>query len=126
MSARVWEMLSNRNLFNGEKISILEFCEHCVLGKQKKVSFSTGKHKTVGVLDYIHSDLWGPSKLPLKGGKRYLLTFIDDFSRKFWVRFLRQKVLLLKHLKSGRFWLKIKWREKSSIFVQTIAWSFAL
>ncbi|KAH0678662.1 hypothetical protein KY284_019747 [Solanum tuberosum] len=80
MSARELEMLSNRNLLNGEKISTLEFCEHCVLGKQKKVSFSTGKHKTGGVLDYLHSDLWGPSKLPSKRGKRYLLTFIDDFS----------------------------------------------
>jgi len=46
MSAGGLEMLSNRNLLNGEKISTLEFCEHCILGKQKKVSFSTGKHKT--------------------------------------------------------------------------------
>ena len=75
MSARGLEMLSNRNLLEGEKISTLDFCEHCVLGKQKKVSFSTGKHKTRGVLDYIHSDLWGPSKLPSQGRKRYLLTF---------------------------------------------------
>ncbi|KAH0705734.1 hypothetical protein KY285_010271 [Solanum tuberosum] len=74
MSARGLEMLSNRNLLNGEKISTLEFCEHCVLGKQKNVSFSTGKHKTGGVLDYNHSDLWGPSKLPSKGGKR-----VEDF-----------------------------------------------
>jgi len=91
MSARGLEMLSNRNLLEGEKISTLDFCEHCVLGKQKKVSFSTGKHKTRGVLDYIHSDLWGPSKLPSKGKKRYLLTFIDDFSRKVWVHFLKAK-----------------------------------
>ncbi|XP_075110563.1 putative mitochondrial protein AtMg00300 [Nicotiana tabacum] len=69
MSARGLEMLSNRNLLEGEKINTLDFCEHCVLGKQKKVSFSTGKHKTRGVLDYIHSDLWGPSKLPSKGKK---------------------------------------------------------
>nr|XP_016457574.1 PREDICTED: uncharacterized mitochondrial protein AtMg00300-like [Nicotiana tabacum] len=69
MSARGLEMLSNRTLLEGEKINTLDFCEHCVLGKQKKVSFSTGKHKTRGVLDYIHSDLWGPSKLPSKGKK---------------------------------------------------------
>ncbi|KAH0764779.1 hypothetical protein KY285_000650 [Solanum tuberosum] len=46
MSTQGLEMLSNRDLLNGEKISTLEFCEHCILGKQKKVSFSTGKHKT--------------------------------------------------------------------------------
>ncbi|KAH0672246.1 hypothetical protein KY284_023333 [Solanum tuberosum] len=80
MSARGLEKSSNLNLLNGEKINTLKFYEHYVLGKQKKVSFSTGKHKMGGVLDYIHSDLWGPSKLPSKGGKRYFLTFINDFS----------------------------------------------
>ena len=35
-------------------------------------------------------------------------------------------MLLLKHLKSGRFRLKINWREKSSIFAYTMAWSFAV
>ena len=80
MSARGLEMLSNRILLNDEKMSTLEFCEHCILGKQKNVSFSIDKHKTGGVLDYNHSNLWGSSKLPLKGGKWYLLIFIDDFS----------------------------------------------
>ncbi|KAH0776630.1 hypothetical protein KY290_008041 [Solanum tuberosum] len=70
MSTRGLEMLRNRNLLNGEKINTLEFYEHCVLGKQKKVSFNIGKHKTGGVLYYIHLDLWVPSKLPSKGGKR--------------------------------------------------------
>ncbi|XP_059310719.1 probable E3 ubiquitin-protein ligase LUL4 [Lycium ferocissimum] len=50
--------------------------------KVESASFSTDKHKIEGVLNYIHSDLWGPSQVPSKDGKRYLLTFIDDFSRK--------------------------------------------
>ena len=33
----------------------------------------------------------GPAPVPLKGGARYLLTFIDDFSRKVWIYFLNQK-----------------------------------
>jgi len=69
----------------------LDFCDHCVFGKQKRVSFSKAKYRTQGILDYIHSDLWGPSKVPSLGGKRYMLTFVDDFSRKVWVYFLRQK-----------------------------------
>lgn len=70
----------------------MDFCEHCVFGKQKRVSFkSPAVHKTKGTLDYIHSDLWGPSRVPSKGGARYMLTFIDDFSRKVWVYFLKQK-----------------------------------
>nr|GEX69890.1 retrovirus-related Pol polyprotein from transposon TNT 1-94 [Tanacetum cinerariifolium] len=69
----------------------LEFCEHCVFGKHKKVSFSHGIHRTRDALDYIHSDLWGPSHVTSRGGKRYMLTIIDDFSRKVWVFFLKHK-----------------------------------
>ncbi|GJX19222.1 retrovirus-related pol polyprotein from transposon TNT 1-94 [Tanacetum coccineum] len=69
----------------------LEFCEHCVFGKQKRVSFSPGIHRTRDALDYIHSDLWGPSPVTSRGGKRYMLTIIDDFSRKVWVFFLKHK-----------------------------------
>nr|GEU55249.1 receptor-like protein kinase ANXUR1 [Tanacetum cinerariifolium] len=60
----------------------LEFCEHCVFGKQKRVSFSPGIHRTRDALDYIHFDLRGPSPVTSRGGKRYTLTIIDDFSRK--------------------------------------------
>ncbi|GKE96369.1 retrovirus-related pol polyprotein from transposon TNT 1-94, partial [Tanacetum coccineum] len=69
----------------------LEFCEHYVFGKQKKVSFSPGIHRTRDALDYIHSDLWGPSPVTSRGGKRYMLTIIDDFSHKVWVFFLKHK-----------------------------------
>lgn len=84
---RSYERTRTRDLeqpqyFDDEKINTLEFCEHCVLGKHK-VNFSTGKHKTEGVLDYIYLDLWVTSKLPLKGGKRYLLTFIVIFQERF-------------------------------------------
>ncbi|RVX13013.1 Retrovirus-related Pol polyprotein from transposon TNT 1-94 [Vitis vinifera] len=33
----------------------------------------------------------GPSKVPFKGGASYMLTIIDDFSRKVWVFFFKQK-----------------------------------
>ncbi|KAK9756318.1 hypothetical protein RND81_01G088600 [Saponaria officinalis] len=65
-----------------EKEMYVDFCEHCIFGKQKKVSFSKGIHRTKGTLDYIHSDLWGPSRVPLRGGCHYMMTIIDDFSRK--------------------------------------------
>jgi len=55
------------------------------------VSFSTAKYRMQRILDYIHSNLWGPSKVPSLGGKLYMLTFVDDFSCKVWVYFLRQK-----------------------------------
>ncbi|KAG8480706.1 hypothetical protein CXB51_025391 [Gossypium anomalum] len=33
----------------------------------------------------------GPSRVPSRGGANYILTFIDDFSRKIWEFFLKQK-----------------------------------
>jgi len=89
MSEKGMTILSKKGYLGSAGASKLDFCDHCVFGKQKRVSFSTVKHHTQGILDYIHSDLWGPSKVPFLGGKHYMLTFIDDFSRKVWVYFLR-------------------------------------
>ena len=36
--------------------------------------------------------MWGPSPVASIGGTKYYVTFIDDFSRKFWVYFLKQKI----------------------------------
>ncbi|GAV73691.1 gag_pre-integrs domain-containing protein [Cephalotus follicularis] len=92
ISERGMNNLSKRDLLGGHSIGKLDFCEYCIYGKQKIVSFSTAIHKTKGTLDYIHSELWGLSSVPSKGGgARYMLTFIDDFSRKVWVYFLKHK-----------------------------------
>ncbi|KAG8473087.1 hypothetical protein CXB51_034983 [Gossypium anomalum] len=83
--------LSKRGLLDGQGICKLKFCEHCVFGKQKRVRFIRGIHNKKGTLKYIHSDLWGPSRVPSRGRVNYMLTFIDDFSRKVWEFFLKQK-----------------------------------
>lgn len=43
------------------------------------------------VLELIHSDNCGPIKPSSNGGKKYLITFIDDYTRKTWVYFLQEK-----------------------------------
>ncbi|KAG8500272.1 hypothetical protein CXB51_004359 [Gossypium anomalum] len=91
MSENGMAELSNRGLLDGQGICKLNFCEHCVFGKQKRVRFTRGIHNTKGTLEYIHSDLWGPSRVPSRGGANYMLTFINDFSRKVWAFFLKQK-----------------------------------
>ena len=80
--------LSQRGLLNGHKVTDLQFCEHCVYGKTKRVRFSSGIHTTKRPLDYIHSDLWGPARVTSYGGASYMLTIIDDFSRRVWAFFL--------------------------------------
>ncbi|KAE8694724.1 hypothetical protein F3Y22_tig00110777pilonHSYRG00394 [Hibiscus syriacus] len=75
-------------------VMILPNCSICVLlilVNVTKVHFKTAKNTTERNLDYVHSDVWGPSTISSLGGSRYYVTFIDEFSRKFWVYFLKQK-----------------------------------
>ncbi len=97
MSEKGLTLLSKRGLLCGQMTGKVDFCEHCVMGKQKKVSFSTAIHRTKGTLDYIHSDLWGPSRVASKGGARYMLSFIDNYSRKNWIFMLKHKDEVFEH-----------------------------
>jgi GAG-pre-integrase domain/Integrase core domain len=78
--------------FKDEKNPDLTLCKGCELGKAPKLKVLEGSEsKTRKVLELIHSDVWGPSKIPSVGGKRYMLTFIDDFTKMVFVYFLRQQ-----------------------------------
>ena len=90
MTKRGLEVLGKQGMLGGTKMTKLDFCEPCVFGKQCKVKFSTAIQRTKGTLDYIHSDVWDPLKVVSKGS-RYFVTFIDDFSCKVWVYFLKTK-----------------------------------
>ena len=67
------------------------FCKHCIYGKQCRQKFKAGSHVSKGVLDYVHSDVWGPSPTVSYGGAKYYVLFVDDFSRKVWVYVLKIK-----------------------------------
>ncbi|KAL0328157.1 UNVERIFIED_CONTAM: Retrovirus-related Pol polyprotein from transposon TNT 1-94 [Sesamum calycinum] len=82
LSERGMTKLHKRNLLHGVKSCKLNFCKFCVVGKQTKVSFTTAKHKTEEILDYMHYDMWGPTKEQSLGGSLYYVTFTDNFSRK--------------------------------------------
>uniref|UniRef100_A0A2N9IGQ9 CCHC-type domain-containing protein n=1 Tax=Fagus sylvatica TaxID=28930 RepID=A0A2N9IGQ9_FAGSY len=91
ISERGMRELHKRNLLTGIKSCKLDFCKYCIMGKQCRVRFKTATHKTKGILDYVHSDIWGPVRTPSKGGAQYFMSFIDDYSRKAWVYFLKNK-----------------------------------
>jgi hypothetical protein len=83
--------LHKRNLLAWIRSCKLDFCKYCVVGKQCRVQFKTATHNTKGKLDYVHSDIWGPVRVASKGGAQYFMSFIDDYSRKVWVYFLKNK-----------------------------------
>ncbi|GJT27803.1 retrovirus-related pol polyprotein from transposon TNT 1-94 [Tanacetum coccineum] len=84
-------LLIKQGLFKGLSSCKLDLCKHCINGKTTRVKFRTAIHKTQGILDYVHSDVWGPSKIRYLGGRHYYVTFVDDFSRRVWVYTLKTK-----------------------------------
>ena len=49
------------------------------------------KTKESEKLEFVHTDVWGPTQLSSLGISHYYVTFIDDATRKVWVYFLIQK-----------------------------------
>ena len=80
VSEKSLDILRRREMIDGESFSKLEFCEECVMGKQTRVSFGEGKHDSRGILEYVHTDAWGPAPVSSLGGAGYYISFIDDFS----------------------------------------------
>ena len=83
VSEKSLDVLRRREMIDGESFSKLEFCEECVMGKQTRVSFGEGKHDSRGILEYVHTDVWGPAPVASLGGARYYISFIDDFLGRF-------------------------------------------
>ncbi|GJT18000.1 transposable element [Tanacetum coccineum] len=96
-------LLIKQGLLKGLSSFKLDLCDHCINGKTTRVKFGTTIHKTQGILDYVHSDVWGPLKTIYLGGRHYYVTFVNDFSRRVWVYTLKTKDEVL-----GVF---IKWKK---------------
>lgn len=68
------------------------FCENCVLSKQPSDPFGKGNRKREQfAMRMIHSDLCGAVEPMTASGERYVLTFVDDYSRFCEVRLIKNK-----------------------------------
>ena len=68
-----------------------ESCKGCALGKNTEKSFPHSLRKTKYVLELVNSYLCGPMSTPSIGGFLYYVIFVDFFSRKTWIYFLKCK-----------------------------------
>ena len=53
-------------------------CDVCELAKHHRVSFPLSSIKFVKTFSLIHSDVWGPSKIPNITKAKWFVIFIDD------------------------------------------------
>ena len=83
-------------------------CIGCGLGKMHKDPHHTKTWESKK-LDLIHTDLCGPmDTATLLYGKSYIITFIDDYSRRSWIELLAHKD---EALDSFKRWLPLVERE---------------
>lgn len=93
---KIIRCLINNNSVTDMKINdcpIKQVCECCIKGKISRKPFpKESKSHAEKPFDLIHSDLCRPMPTQTPGGRRYIMTLIDDYSRYTYVFLLRQKL----------------------------------
>lgn len=79
--------------------SEIKNCTVCAEGKQNRLPFKERSRESNDILQLIHSDLMGPMENVSIGLSRYILTFIDDFTKKVFVYFLKNKSEVFNHFR---------------------------
>ena len=92
-----------------------EFYEHCVIGKKIEVKFGTTCHDIREIIDYVYSDIWGPTKIASIDGSHYFVSFIDDFSKCVWLYTMRAKDEVLDIFVKWRNLWRLKLAEKIKV-----------
>lgn len=89
-----------------------EECDICVKGKQSRKPFKFSGKQVRVPLELIHSDICGPMFTESLGGAKYFITFIEDYSRKKFVYFLKHKSEAIKAFKNFRAYAENKLERK--------------
>lgn len=66
-------------------------CTGCQFGKAHQLPYQQSKHRANESLELVHLDVFGPIKQASISDAKYMVTFIDDFSRFVWVLFMKEK-----------------------------------
>ena len=83
-------------------------CEPCVLGKQHRLPFTASETVSTRPLDLLHMDLCGPLAVTSKGGSKYFVTFLDDYSKLSIVKPLAHKSDTARAVRDVIFMLEVQ------------------
>lgn len=76
--------------------------------KKDKRSSEVAKSMRATKLQLVHTDIVDPIEVKSLKSHRYFITFIDDFSRKIWVYFLKENLEELEKFKEFKAMVKIQ------------------
>ena len=117
MSEQSLKILSERNLLPRLKSTNLPFSEHCITSKQNRLKFSRHVSRSKCIIDLVHSDIWESPNISMRGVK-YLVTFINNYSRKRWVCPIKKKLDVLPVFKQYKTRVELEFGKKSSVWGQ--------
>jgi hypothetical protein len=84
----------------------LKQCDACILGKHRKQPFHDSTSIECGKLGLKHYDLCGLVPIPLANGNKYIMYFIDDYTRMRWVYLLKDKSHAFETFKYFHLWIQ--------------------
>jgi len=65
------QALAKKEFLKGVKTCKLEFYKYYIISKKTKVKFGITIHRIEEILDYVHTDVWEPTKMTSLGGMHY-------------------------------------------------------
>ncbi len=90
--ARLKDLDAMVNDMNLKEVPLHHVCEACIESKHQRTSFPKDETTRASkLLELVHSNVCGPMKTTSRGGARWFVTFINDFSRKIHFYLLRAK-----------------------------------
>ena len=97
-----------------------------MLGKNIKKSFPNSDSRAQGILDLVHSDVCGPMSSPSLNGCLYYVIFIDDYSRKCWIYFIKAKTETFDKFKEYKAFIESRQGNTSESLEETMEESLNL
>jgi len=98
-------------------------CEICIQTKRCKKSFKSIERSTK-LLDLIHNDICQLNSIMTHSGKRYFITFIDDFSKYCHIYQIRSKDEAFQRFVALKNEIKLKinsiWKSKSLDLIEVM------
>ena len=67
------------------------FCSSCPAGNSTYPTLNTKRSRASQPLERVHTDIWGPTHKASINGNRFVICFVDDYSRHIAVYFIKHK-----------------------------------
>lgn len=88
-------------------------CGGCLKGKHTVAAFPRySQSSTTRVLELVHTDVMGPMQTKSNGGAKYVVTFVDDFSRYVIAYFLKSKSEVAAKFREYKAMAENQWGKK--------------